>query len=158
MKVKLVTALVVGMMFMGLSGVYAQAKAGPPSVAALKAAEEMLEASGMGAQFEKNIGAMINQYSASVPADKRDKFVSVMKKFLNKYCSWPSLKQDIINMYAREFSESELKQLAAFYRTPLGIKLNQKMPVLMQKSMTIGQERVQAHQSELQKMMADELK
>ena len=81
-----------------------------------------------------------------------------MNQFMGKYFSWNLLKHEMSVMYAREFTEPEMKQLIAFYKTPLGIKLNQKQPMLMQKGMAMGQQRVTEHQAELQKMMADAMK
>jgi uncharacterized protein len=42
-------------------------------------------------------------------------------------------------VYARNFSADELRELTAFYRTPLGQKMLQKLPVVMQESMAVGQ-------------------
>lgn len=142
-----------------LSFTTAKAQTGtPPGPTAVKAAEEMLMASGANTQFDKSITAMVGQYSAQIPEDKRAAFVKVMTTFLNKYCSWETLKPDMCKMYAREFTEAELKQLTAFYKTPLGIKLNQKQPVLMQTAMSIGQQSVVNHQDELQQLMQEAMK
>jgi hypothetical protein len=81
-----------------------------------------------------------------------------MNTYLKKYISWDVLKPDLTMMYAREFTEAELKQLTAFYKTPLGMKLNEKQPLLMQTGMNIGQQAVAAHQGELQQMIAEVMK
>jgi hypothetical protein len=73
-----------------------------------------------------------------------------MKSFLGKYMSWPSLKDDMVKIYMTEFTEPELKELTAFYNTPLGKKTVQKMPALMAKGAEMGQKRVQEHLPELQ--------
>ena len=39
-----------------------------------------------------------------------------MRAFLNKYLSWASMKEDMLNIYTTEFTEDELKQLTAFTR------------------------------------------
>lgn len=166
MKIKLTSAIVA--IIISLSFTQAKAQTGnpppmaqtgtPPSASAMKAAEEMLAASGASEQFNKNIKAIIDQYGAQVPEDKRPAFVKVMNDFFTKYMSWETLKNDISVMYAREFTEPELKQLTAFYKTPLGTKLNQKQPLLMQAGMVIGQQSVAAHQTELQQMMEAAMK
>lgn len=81
-------------------------------------------------------------------------FEVVMRKFLVKYMSWDALKEDFTKIYAGEFSEQELNQLTQFYNTPLGKKLSSKLPALQQKGMLLGQQRVQAHQAELQEEFA----
>jgi hypothetical protein len=124
----------------------------------LKAAEDVLVASGAGSQMKDNMQAMIKQASANVPEDKKPKFIEIMNTFMGKYMNWDLMKDQMAAMYAQEFTEKELKDLAIFYRSPLGIKLNQKQPVLFQKGAALGQQAVQSHQAELQQMMQDAFK
>lgn len=51
----------------------------------------------------------------------------------------PSLKDEMIPLYHRHFSASEIKGLVSFYSTELGQKTIQVMPVLMQEAMAVGQ-------------------
>lgn len=46
---------------------------------------------------------------------------------------------EVVPLYARYFSPDEMKQLAAFYRTPIGRKSLQVMPKLMGEGMQAGQ-------------------
>jgi hypothetical protein len=126
--------------------------------AQLKAAEDVLLASKADVQFNAGITTMLKQASASLPEDKRTKFIEVMNSFVAKYISWDTLKDQLAAMYAQEFTEQELKNLAAFYRSPLGIKLSEKQPALMQKGAALGQQAVQGHQAELQQMMQEAFK
>lgn len=73
-----------------------------------------------------------------------------MRAFFAKYMSWVSMKNDLVGIYVAEFSEDELKQLIAFYQTPVGKKAVQRMPVLAAKGAELGQKRVQEHLPELQ--------
>lgn len=155
MKIKLTLILLAGVITIST---FNKVKAQTPSPAAIKSAEQLLIAAGADAMIDKSVKTMIAQYSAQMPADKKEKFVKVMNEFMSKYFSWNLLKHDMCEMYAREFTEPEMKQLTTFYKTPLGIKLNQKQPILMQKGMAMGQQRVMEHQAELQKMMADAMK
>jgi len=77
-------------------------------------------------------------------------FREQMKTFLSKYMSWASIKDDMVKIYAAEFTEPELKELLAFYQTPVGRKTIERMPALMAKGAEIGQKRVQEHLPELQ--------
>lgn len=124
----------------------------------LKAAEDVLVASGAGNQLKENMSAMVTQASANVPEDKKPKFIEIMNTFMGKYMNWDLMKDQMAAIYAQEFSEKELKDLATFYRSPLGVKLNQKQPALFQKSALIGQQAVQSHQAELQQMMQEAFK
>lgn len=136
----------------------AKAQTGPPTAGAMKAAEDMLIASGVDTQFDKSIPGIIAQYSVQVPEDKRAGFTKALTPFLTKYCSWDALKHDICVMYAREFTEAELKQLLAFYKSPVGLKLLQKQPVITQMAMSIGQQSVLNHEAELKKLVEDAMK
>ena len=136
------------------------AKAQTPAItpAHLKAAEDVLVASGAGQQMKENMNSMIAQASANVPEDKKPKFVEIMNTFMSKYMNWELMKDQMAAIYAQEFSEKELKDLAVFYRSPLGTKLNQKQPAIFQKSSSLGQQAVQSHQAELQQMMQEAFK
>src|SRR5690348_9956715 len=50
------------------------------------------------------------------------------------------MKVDVASVYAEVFSEDELKEIIGFYQSPLGRKLLDRMPDLMQKSMQITQD------------------
>ncbi|RFZ81469.1 DUF2059 domain-containing protein [Mucilaginibacter terrenus] len=136
------------------------AKAQTPAVtpAQLKAAEDVLVASQSETQFKSGITVMLKQASASVPEDKRTKFIEVMNTFVTKYVSWATIKDQMASLYAQQFTEKELKDLAAFYRSPLGAKFVQKQPVLMEKSADLGRQAVQMHQADLQQMMTEAFK
>ncbi|MBK0380155.1 DUF2059 domain-containing protein [Mucilaginibacter segetis] len=119
----------------------------------LKAAEDMLKSSGADTLFKTNISTLVDQASSKLPDDKKPVFIDVMNKFMNKYISWDILKDQLASLYAQEFTEKELKDLTAFYNTPLGRKLNSKQAILFQKSALLGQQAVQSHQAELQAML-----
>lgn len=162
MKIKL-TLIVICLLALSLNKSYAQVGPPPsadpePSAASLKIAGEMLDASGVDVQFNRNINAILNQFGSQMPAEKQDKFKEIMRAFFAKYFSWEILKPTLCKMYAQQFTEAEMKQLTVFYKTPLGTKLNSVQPVLFEKGMALGQQTVALHQAELQQMMADSFK
>ncbi|TWR29979.1 DUF2059 domain-containing protein [Mucilaginibacter pallidiroseus] len=124
----------------------------------LKAADDLLTAARADTLYKQNMATMLNQASGRIPEAQRAKFVTVMNAFMAKYISWELLKDQMAVLYAKEFTEKELKDLTAFYNTPLGKKLNSKQPILLQKGAEMGQLAVQSHQSELEKMMQDAFK
>lgn len=83
-------------------------------------------------------------------------FREVMLSFMAKYMSYASLKDDLIQVYARSFTGAELMALREFYQTPVGRKAMERLPTLLAEGMQIGQQRVQAHLGELQDMMKAE--
>lgn len=80
----------------------------------------------------------------------------VMLKFLSKYMSYESLKGELVQIYASEFTGEELVTLRDFYQTPVGRKAIEKLPTLMVQGMQMGQRRVQAHLGELEDMIKAE--
>jgi hypothetical protein len=116
----------------------------------IKAAEDMLLASGIDKNMNSIFDNVIHAFSNNVPTQHKAKFTEVLTAFLNKYMNWDSLKDKFAVVYAEEFSESELKQLTEFFNTPIGKKMNEKLPVLQQKGMLIGQQVIKDHQAELQ--------
>jgi len=61
-------------------------------------------------------------------------------------------------VYARNFTRDEIGQLTTFYRTPVGQKFLEKMPTVMQESMSLGQAFGQRVAGELQTRMIEELR
>ena len=65
------------------------------------------------------------------------------------YLTDENLKVDIAAVYADVFTVEELRGVVDFYRSPIGKKLVERMPELMQKSMGITQDRMKAMMPEL---------
>jgi hypothetical protein len=61
-------------------------------------------------------------------------------------------------VYARTFTVDEMHQLIAFYQTPVGQKLLEKLPTLVQESMSIGQAWGRRLATELRDSMVDALR
>ena len=64
-------------------------------------------------------------------------------------------KIDVAAVYAESFDEDELKELIAFYQSPLGQKLLDRMPALMQKTMLLTQDMSQRMGPAMEKVMQD---
>ena len=120
------------------------------------AAEEMLEV----VDVDRVMTAAAEQMLAiQLKADPRLKPLrEVMKKFFAKHLSYAAIKNDLIQLYTAEFTETELKEITAFHRTPTGRKTIEKVSALMQKGAELGEKRVQENLDELRQMIAEELK
>ncbi|MDN5283892.1 MAG: hypothetical protein JWR38_166 [Mucilaginibacter sp.] len=153
MKLKL--NLLIGLFILSTTGLKAQTTTPAFTASHLKAAEQYLIATGISAQFGEVISKMVNSSSAQIPEEHRASYLKVMEVFMGKYYTWDVLKDSFTKIYAAEFTEDELKQLTAFYNTPLGKKVGSKTPVLMQKGIEIGQQTITAHRPELEQMMKE---
>ncbi len=119
-----------------------------------QAAEALLNLMDMDKLMSESIDQMLEMQVKQNPAIGQ--FKDEMKKFLSKYMSWSAMKGDMVKIYMSEFTEQELKELLAFYQTPLGKKTVAKMPKLMAKGAELGQQRVQEHLPELQKAIQEQ--
>ena len=63
------------------------------------------------------------------------KLVAIMKEDLN----WDTMKGPMIDLYLKHYSEKEIKDMVAFYRSDSGQSMIKKMPAVMRDSMLITQ-------------------
>jgi hypothetical protein len=163
---KILTTLVVSLALIGAAPVYAQAPAA--DAAATAAAHELFDSmnyrammvgamqqmsQGLGASMRAGAEAAIRN-NPKLSADDKQKALVNMEaelpgaiKAMQDVISDPALVDDIlaetVPLYARTFSAAELKQITAFYRTPVGAKMLASMPKLMGEGMQIGQKIVE---------------
>jgi hypothetical protein len=78
----------------------------------------------------------------------------LLREFLARYVTWDALKDEYADLYAGAFTEEELREMAAFYRTPAGQKLARATPQLSRLGAEIGERVMRAHAAELQEMIA----
>jgi len=114
--------------------------------------------------FDKTIDAIQGQLRSTMenqlePLAKCDAAQPIVHEFGTKLtqATFDTLqsdefKVDIAAIYAEVFSEDELHQIIDFYHSPLGAKLLDRMPQLMQKSMQVTQERMKLLMPDIQKM------
>lgn len=129
--------------------------AAPVPAAQRQAAEELLRAM----QMEQTATTALDQMMAA-QLIQRPELKAVepeMRSFLDKYMSWAALKDDLADLYAREFSAKELKELRKFYASPTGQKFTGKQGPLMAAGIALGQRRMQEHLPELQQSIAQKL-
>lgn len=116
-----------------------------------QAAENLLSFSGVKQALQNSIEQMliiqIQQRPTLAP------YKGVMLQFLQKYMSFESLKENLISIYVEEFTEKELDEMVAFYKTPTGRKTIEKLPVLAARSAQLGISRVRQNIQELEEMI-----
>ena len=86
-------------------------------------------------------GVQGQQFSAEqqrVIDGARAKFVQVLREEL----TWDKLRPLYVQIYQETFTQEEIDGLIAFYNSPAGVAFVEKMPVVMQKSMSITQSRL----------------
>lgn len=140
-----------------LGSILALSWAQPESLAARQAAVppsheravlELFEAMDLQAQYRMQLELMIDQPNmAGTP------MAQALREFYDRYLSWDVVRPSLVEVYAATFSESELRELAAFYRTPIGRKLVERTPSLNGRLMEVTNRITMEHQAELIEMM-----
>ncbi len=74
---------------------------------------------------------------------------------LDKAVGWEKIKPDLVTLYTSNFSEAEIKDLIAFYQSPLGKKVLEKMPTLTAQSAQLAQARLEGAVPEVNKLLQD---
>ena len=72
--------------------------------------------------------------------DANNKFIVVMREELN----WQKMKPLFVQLYCDTFEQEEIDGLLVFYSSPAGQAYLNKMPIVMQKSMTLSQSLMQS--------------
>lgn len=74
---------------------------------------------------------------------------------LDRVIGWNALRPQLVKLYVDNFSETELKQLNDFYRSPLGSKVLEKMPMLTAQSVQLMQNQLQQAIEPVNKLAED---
>lgn len=69
----------------------------------------------------------------------------------------PELMQELVGLYVRRFTAAELDALAAFFRSPLGVKYRQEMPGITKASVAASQRIMLKHLPKILEQMTGSL-
>lgn len=118
-----------------LFGAVAQAQtppAKPPSAAAIGYAKEILKSKNVSAIYQGAVPGLVQrtkdvllQSNLNYQKDLNEVAVKVAKDLAGRE---QEIGEQMAKIYASEFTEQELKDLAAFYKSPLGIKVIAQEP------------------------------
>ena len=116
-----------------------------------QAALELLRLTGLERSMVAGATAMIESQAKVNPelAPYRD----VMLEWARKYLTWEAMAPALVKIQVELFTEDELKEMIAFYRTPTGQKCLVKLPEMVQRGAAVGAELGKAHQRELEDMV-----
>lgn len=80
-------------------------------------------------------------------------YEDVFREWYRKVFASGDLESELVQIYMEAFTEAELREITAFYKTPVGQKALAAMPELMKKGAEIGMRRAQDHSAELEAML-----
>jgi hypothetical protein len=115
-----------------------------PSKSAISLANEILDIKGSMTIFEAVIPGVIEkskstlmQMSPNLFKDLNDVANDLRKEFAPRL---DTLRADIARIYATRFTEQEMKDTLAFYKSPLGKKILTEEPAFVDRSMSAAQD------------------
>jgi hypothetical protein len=123
------------------------------------AARELVELTNLEHDMMAGATAMMDAMVLQSPQleDYRDVILARAQSVM----SWEVFGPKFVRMYAEAFTEQELRDLIAFYRTPTGKKALTLLPELLSQGAQMGAIEARSRQSELQQMIqrrAEELR
>jgi len=116
------------------------ARAQEPAPGAVAAASELIEVKGATNMFDAVVPGVIEtaknmflQTNLSLSKDLNDVAAQLKKDYAVKRAE---ISKEMARVYAQQFSEKEIRDAVAFYKTPLGKKLIEFEPKVLEQSMT----------------------
>jgi len=110
--------------------------------------QKLFELTQMQQKINESLDNVLALQIAQSPELKDHK--TVVKEFLERHIGWQSLEDALTDMYLKEFSEQELKDMNAFYGSATGKKVIERLPVLVQMRNQLASARLQENIGELQ--------
>lgn len=96
--------------------------------------KQLLELSGSGKMGIQVMDQMMSSFKSSYSVVKQE-FWEEFKKEINP----DDIENMILPIYDKYYTEADIDQLTAFYKSPIGKKMIQTMPLVMRESMIAGQ-------------------
>lgn len=133
-----------------------------PSAAATAAAKELITVTGANTIFNPLVAGVVEQakvlYLQQDPALAKDlnEIAANLRTALAPRFS--EINDEVARLYTAEFSEQELKEILAFYKSPAGQKLLEQQPKVIDNSMKFAQTWANKLSDEVVAKMRDELK
>lgn len=86
---------------------------------------------------------------------KADEMNDKLMKILSGALDWNVLEPEYAKIYSDAYTEQQIDDLLAFYKSPTGQVMVEKTPILMQQANTIVQQRMATVMPQLQQLLMD---
>lgn len=124
-----------------------------PSTSHQEAATELLKLMDVEASMLSAASAMTDAMIQQNPT--MEPYRDVLLDWAGSFMTWETFGPKYVALYVDVFTESELRELIGFYKTPTGKKALALMPELMQRGMALGAEVANEHSGELEEMIRE---
>jgi hypothetical protein len=108
--------------------------------------------------FEQFKNMAASQFPASATPEQRAKMQEAQNKvmdILKARMSWERMRPQYVKLYEDTYTEDEINGILAFYESPAGRAMLDKMPTIISKSMALGQAQMADVLPEIQQVMRD---
>ena len=133
-----------------------------PSAASLATAHQLVNVTGATALFSPLIAGVVEQakllYLQQNPALAKDLNEIAAKMRTDLQPRFVEVQNEVAKLYAQHFTDKELKEILAFYQSPVGKKVLSEQPKVVEGSMKFAQDWANKLSEEVTAKMRDELK
>jgi hypothetical protein len=124
----------------------------------LRLADELVDMSGSAASlqqnFETNLQPSLDRMKAQgAPAELIAKIHAVARQFYAQNFRWSEIKPQMAKLYTDSFTEAELREMIAFFKTPVGAKALARLPGVMQDGTALAMAQLQASMPEFSRQV-----
>jgi uncharacterized protein len=137
------------------------ARAEPPADA-MDAARSLVTTMKLADQYKALLPAILLGLKPALTQDRPeierdfDAMMPTMTEAFRPY--YTSMVEGIATIYATNFTAAELRDIEAFYRQPTGQKMLEKMPVISQQALAVGQDIGRKAADDLKQRLTDSLR
>jgi hypothetical protein len=89
-----------------------------------------------------------------MPDAARAEIRKAFLEWFDQEVKWEEIKPKLVQIYAKDFTEEELRALLAFLDKPIGQKVMAKLPLVMQDGALVGQQYFMSKQDSLNEKLA----
>jgi hypothetical protein len=147
---------------LALFGVIGTASAQDPSPAAVAIARQVIEVKRVGGMYDPVLIGMIirarDTFLQTNPMLSGDLNAAAQQLRKDYQPKLDALKEQIAKFYAARFTEQELKDVLAFYRSPVGVKVIEFEPRILEQSMGFANSWAQSLEDEILAAMRTEMR
>ena len=117
-----------------------------------QAVKRLFELTNMQQKIDESVDNVLAIQLAQSPGLRE--YETTVREFLERNIGWQSLEDPLTEMYLQEFTEEELTEMNAFYSSPTGKKVIERLPVLVQQRNQLAMQRLQQHIGELREAVS----
>ena len=148
------TAVLVAALLSCARSVHAQVAPDPGLTADIQRLLDLTKASQLGAQMAGLVSQQVIQGLRQAQPDVPARTADVVQQFLSEqfaiaFSAPDGMMPKLVAVYAKHFTQQDIRGLIAFYNTDLGKKLIDQTPLIVQESAVVGQEWAGAHMPDI---------